>query len=84
MRIENQQNLRMCHAFDTLGEHSPHCRAKIARRAACLLRACGTPGAVNDAQAWSSSNALCSARTASSMYFSSISTEILISDVEIN
>src|SRR5438874_2328024 len=33
--------------------------------------------------ACSSSNALCSARTASSMYFSSISTEILISDVEI-
>src|SRR6266481_3626786 len=32
---------------------------------------------------WSSPNALCSARTASSMYFSSITTEILISEVEI-
>ena len=32
---------------------------------------------------WSSSNALCKARTASSIYFSSITTEILISLVEI-
>src|SRR6266851_7114018 len=32
---------------------------------------------------WSSPNALCSARTASSTYFSSITTEILISEVEI-
>src|SRR5688572_4961455 len=33
--------------------------------------------------AWSSSNALCSTRTASSVYFSSITTVILISEVEI-
>ena len=35
------------------------------------------------AQAWSKSNALCKARTANSMYFSSITTEVLISEVEI-
>ena len=34
-------------------------------------------------QAFSRPKALCNARTASSMYFSSINTEILISDVEI-
>ena len=34
-------------------------------------------------QAFSRPNALCSARTANSMYFSSIKTEILISEVEI-
>lgn len=36
-----------------------------------------------DNQALSRPNALCNARTASSMYFSSIKTEILISEVEI-
>ena len=35
------------------------------------------------AAACSNSNALCKARTASSMYFSSITTEVLISEVEI-
>jgi hypothetical protein len=51
MRIKIQQYLRRCHAFDTLGENSPHDRAKIARRAACLEPACDTSDVVGDAQA---------------------------------
>ena len=37
----------------------------------------------SQAAGWSSSNALCRLRTASSMYFSSMTTEVLISEVEI-
>src|SRR5690606_13197652 len=40
-------------------------------------------GIGHDPYSWSSSNALCSTRTASSMYFSSTTTVILISEVEI-
>jgi len=43
-----------------------------------MSRLCGLTQA-----GWSKSKALCRARTASSMYFSSITTEVLISLVEI-